>query len=76
MTFFTASLKTVLLRYYLMMAVIIASFLVGLPILALLAFPIFISAIAAISFKKEPKKASQRSNTKNAEEITMINTAA
>ena len=76
MTFFTASLQTVLIRYYLMMAVIIVSFLVGYPILALLAFPIFISAIAAISIKKETKKASQRSNTKNAEEITMINTAA
>jgi len=44
MTFFSASFQTVLLRYFLMMAVIVAAFAIGYPILAVISFPLFIAA--------------------------------
>lgn len=54
MTYFTASIETVMLRFFLMMGIIIAAFASGFYIAALLALPVFISAIAAITFI--PKK--------------------
>jgi hypothetical protein len=76
MTFFSASFETVLLRYFLMMAVIVASFMIGYPVLAILSFPLFISAFTAVSFKKVKAKTNQQSLSKDAKEIKMINTAA
>ena len=76
MTFFTASFQTVLTRYFLMMAVIIGAFAVGYPILAVLSFPLFISAIAAISFNTKKNQTNQKKLSKDATEIHMINTAA
>ena len=74
MTFFTASLETVLHRYFLMMAIIIGGFLSGYPILTVLAFPVFISAIAAISFGKKKDKAQVAKKPKDTKEIKMVNT--
>ena len=48
MKFLSASLETVLLRYYLMMAVVLAAFYLNIPWLAILAAPIFFSAILGI----------------------------
>jgi len=76
MTFFTASLGTVLIRYYLMMAVIIASFTLGYPVLAILSFPIFISAIAGISIKTKATQTNIQSLGKVTEENQTFNTAA
>ncbi len=45
-----------ILRYYLMMAVVIIAGFSGLYLLALLALPIFLSAILGISFKSAPAK--------------------
>ncbi len=50
MTLFTASFDTVVMRFSLMMATVIVPFLMGTPILAILALPIFLAAITAISF--------------------------
>ena len=50
MTFFTASIGTVTHRYFLMMAVIIVGILSGQFWIAFFGLPIFITAIAAISF--------------------------
>ena len=52
MTFFTASIQTIILRFYLMMGVVIASFFAGFPIFAILALPIFLSIMAGVSFGK------------------------
>ena len=52
-------LETVILRYYLMMLVVIAGGFLGSWLIALLALPIFLSAILGISFqfnKKEETK--------------------
>ena len=53
MTFFNASFESVLIRYYLMMAIIIIAFFVNTPILAYLGFPLFLSAFMGVSFKKK-----------------------
>lgn len=76
MTFFTASFGTVLMRYYLMMAVIVASFTLGYPAFALLSFPIFISAISAISFKNKTHQTNIQTFSKDTEENQIVNTAA
>ena len=74
MTFFTASIGTVTQRYFLMMAVIIAGILSGQFWIAFFGLPIFISAIAAISFtgdkQKEAEQKTLETRNKN------INTAA
>jgi len=76
MTFYTASFETVLIRYYLMMAVIVASFSFGYPALAILGFPLFIAAISAISFKNKTAKTKPQVLSNDAEEIIMMKTAA
>ena len=48
---FEASFETVILRFSLMMAVVIISFIAGLPFLALIAVPIFLSALMGIKFE-------------------------
>ncbi|MDF1697990.1 MAG: hypothetical protein P1U56_19235 [Saprospiraceae bacterium] len=76
MTFFTASIETVVLRYFAMMAVIITFFALGYPLLTLLGFPVFLMAITAVSFGKKKEKAQVTSNSLETKEINMINTAA
>ncbi len=41
------------IRFYLMMAVIIGSFFAGVPYLAVLGLPIFLSALLGIRFNKK-----------------------
>lgn len=50
MTLFTASFATIIYRYYLMAAVVIATVLSGHIAFSLLALPIFLSAIMAPTF--------------------------
>ncbi len=57
MTFFTASFETVILRFALMMGTVIGSFVLGYPIVSILALPIFLSAMTAVSFSPPKRKA-------------------
>lgn len=61
---FEASFETVILRFFLMMTVIIVAFVAGAAYLALIAVPIFISAMMAVKFdifaKTVKKEALQR----------------
>ena len=57
MTFFTASLDTVVIRFCLMMVSVILPFVLGVPLLAIIALPIFLSAMTAVSFKPTKKRA-------------------
>ena len=50
MTFYTASFDTVVLRFALMMVAVVAPFFMGIPILAIIALPIFLSAMLAVTF--------------------------
>lgn len=51
---FKASLENTIWRFYLLMAIVIGAFFAGVPVLAVLALPVFISAMLGISFW--PKK--------------------
>jgi len=51
MILFNLSLEKVVWRFYLMMAVVIGSLFIGIPALALLALPIFLSTIMGLSFR-------------------------
>lgn len=53
MRFFALSLDYLLIRYFLMMACIIGGLFVGQPVIALLALPLFMSAILGVSFQAE-----------------------
>jgi 1,4-dihydroxy-2-naphthoate octaprenyltransferase len=53
MKYFNLSLSTLIFRFYLMMAVIIAAGFSGLWFLCILALPIFFSAMMGIQFKKQ-----------------------
>lgn len=50
MTSFTADIKTIFLRFILLMAVVITAGFTGIWWIALLALPIFLSAMCGISF--------------------------
>jgi len=51
MKMFDASVESIIWRFYLLMAVVIVPFTIGVPILALLALPVFLSALLGVSFK-------------------------
>lgn len=48
MELFEASIETVVIRFFLMMAIIILTIALRVPFLAILAVPIFLSALLAI----------------------------
>jgi len=45
-----ASFSTVILRFYLMMAFVIIPFVLGVPYLAILSLPVFLSALLGLTF--------------------------
>ncbi len=54
MTFYTLSFDRIIWRFYLMMFVVVGSFSIGIPALAILSLPIFLSTIMGVSFKTDP----------------------
>ncbi|WP_090167281.1 hypothetical protein [Neolewinella agarilytica] len=50
MRFFALSFDKVVLRFFLMMACVIVGLFVGQPLLALVALPLFLSALLGVSF--------------------------
>lgn len=52
MQLFQANMKTVVLRYYLMMAVVMIALFGKMPLLALLAAPLFLSALLGVKIGK------------------------
>lgn len=57
---FDLNIGNVMMRFYLMMAVVIAAGFSGYWLVALLALPIFLSTIMGISFTKNNKKMSSK----------------
>jgi len=53
MKMFAAPFDVVLMRYYLMMVVAVVPFFLGIPLLSLLALPMFFLAFMGVSFKKD-----------------------
>jgi len=60
MKFFEASIETIIIRYYVMMSAVIIPFVIGVPTLALIAVPIFLSALMGISFNWKIAKTSKK----------------
>jgi len=65
MKVFEANFATIMIRYYLLVAVIVAAFFTGIPIIGLLAIPIFLSALLGVSFRS-----SKRSNVRDAHDLS------
>jgi hypothetical protein len=64
MQFYRVSLSSLMWRYYLMMGVVIVSFMANMPLLAFLSIPIFMSALMGIKLTwKRGNQADQ--NVKN-----------
>lgn len=54
-----ASFATVIIRFYIMMAVIIGAFFLKVPWLGFLALPIFFSALVGVEFKMKGNTAGE-----------------
>lgn len=55
MRFFALTFDKVLLRFFLMMTCVIGGLFAGQPLIAILALPIFLSALLGISFLPAPQ---------------------
>ncbi|MEM6379998.1 MAG: hypothetical protein AAF705_17515, partial [Bacteroidota bacterium] len=62
--YFNISLITVMLRFYLMMAVVIGSLFAGVPWLCILALPIFLSIMLGVTFKQDAPQKTQHKKVK------------
>ncbi len=58
MRFYAITFDKVVIRFYLMMGVVLLGMFTGIYALALLALPIFLSAMLGITFKAEEKAVS------------------
>lgn len=61
---FACTFDKVLIRFFLMMASVIVGLFSGQLLLAILALPLFLSAVLGISFLPEPEKVAQVHNIK------------
>lgn len=52
MKLFQLKFSTLILRFYLIMAIVIVSFFAGYPILAILSLPVFISAMLGLQLRR------------------------
>ncbi|TXF91032.1 hypothetical protein FUA23_04305 [Neolewinella aurantiaca] len=57
MRFFACTFDKVLIRFFLMMACVIGGLFSGQPLIAVLALPLFLSAILGVSFMPEKEVA-------------------
>lgn len=71
-----ASFSAVIIRYYAMMFMVVMPFLIGVPLLAIFAVPIFLSALLGIDFKSEKRSYSPTSKAIDVEEIAFTKQAA
>lgn len=60
MKLFNLSFSTIIIRFYLMMAIVIGAMFAGVPLLALLAFPVFFITLVGVQFKSLPWSASRK----------------
>lgn len=51
MVLFNASIETIFWRFHLLILVVVLPWVFGLPLLSLLAVPVFLSALLGVSFK-------------------------
>jgi hypothetical protein len=65
MRFFSLTFDKVILRFFLMMALIIGGIFAGQPMVALLGLPLFLSAMLGISFMPVPKETAIKTMTED-----------
>jgi hypothetical protein len=65
MRFFALTFDKVIIRFFLMMALIIGGLFAGQPLIALLALPLFLSAMLGVSFLPEPKETAVKTMVEN-----------
>ena len=81
MKLFSLNFSTLVLRFYLLMAIVIGAFFIGYPVLAILALPVFLSSMMGMKFamprlhftKKTsvtPEKSTGRQNLERAHTAT------
>jgi hypothetical protein len=70
MKFMQLNFTTLIIRFYLLMAVVIVAFFAGIPWLAILSLPIFFSALMGISFKRTPTTKQARPATQRSQPFT------
>lgn len=63
MRFFALTFDKVLIRFFLMMALIIGGMFAGQPLIALLGLPLFLSAILGVSFLPEASESAVKAMT-------------
>ena len=61
MKLFALPFDKLIIRFYLLMAVVIVPFFIGIPALAILALPVFLTSILGVEIKKETDKAKKGS---------------
>jgi len=60
---YSISVETLFWRFNLMIALVVIPFVLGVPILALLSGPVFLSNLLGVSFKKEKKESTKQKET-------------
>jgi hypothetical protein len=76
MRFFACTFDKVLIRFYLMMACVIGGLFAGQPLIAILALPLFLSAILGVSFLPEEKVVAEVKNLNRKPELRETRKAA
>ena len=56
MKLFNLNFASLILRFYLLMAIVIGAFFIGYPILSILALPVFFSAMMGMRFTRVKNK--------------------
>jgi len=76
MRFFACTFDKVLIRFYLMMACVIGGLFAGQPLIAILALPLFLSAILGVSFLPEEQVVTEAKSFKMKPELRETRKAA
>lgn len=58
------NITTLILRFYLIMAIVIGSFFIGIPLLSLLSLPLFAISLLGITFERKKRVTSGQDVTR------------
>lgn len=64
MKLFHLNVTALILRFYLLMAIVIVAFFIDYPILSILALPVFLTAMMGISFTRAKNKVTSAAREK------------
>lgn len=67
MKLLSVNFATLILRFYLIMAIVIVSFFIGMPVLSFLALPLFAITLLGITFERKKRVTRGQSVTNTSE---------